>query len=334
MTKDLVSVILPYYNAEAYLSDAIESILSQSYTNLELLLVDNNSLDKSKEIAAKYAKRDRRVICLATSNQGVSHAHNHGLSYASGEFIARMDADDISHPDRIRAQKAFIKSNPEVGLVGSCVKFDSTVEKHEGLASFVDWSNAIQEQKDIIFNRFVELPIVNPTFFIRRSIIDTYGSYHHGDFPEDYEFLLRIINHGVKVAKLPDPLLIWRDHATRLTRTDERYSAEAFFDVKVMYLINHLEKTKQIDQPIWLWGAGKLGKRKASLLQKKGLRIAGFIDIDTHKVGDNCVHFSNISKDKQPFILSLVSNRNKGKEVKNYLMSLGYSEFEDFILMG
>src|SRR6056297_406605 len=113
-----ISVILPFQNAETTLSEAVQSIVNQTFPDFELLLVDNNSSDNSRNIACKWAKKDQRISLLEEKRPGVAHAMNCGLKNAGGRFVARMDADDISHPERLEKQLLFLKKNPDTGLVG------------------------------------------------------------------------------------------------------------------------------------------------------------------------------------------------------------------------
>src|SRR5687767_12786911 len=108
MQAPRVSVLLPYYNAAATIGAAIESILAQTFVDLELLLIDNVSTDESSSIALDFIKRDPRVRSIGESRIGISHALNTGLFHANGDLIARMDADDVSLPDRIMEQVTFM----------------------------------------------------------------------------------------------------------------------------------------------------------------------------------------------------------------------------------
>ncbi|HDR52516.1 MAG TPA: glycosyltransferase family 2 protein, partial [Mariniphaga anaerophila] len=230
-----VSVILPYFNAENTLANAVKSILNQTFSFFELLLVNNNSTDKSFSVAQALAENDSRIRLLHETTQGVDHAMNCGLENSRGRFIARMDADDISHHERLEKQVRFLRENSDTGLVGSFVKYVPHSLGTGGFERFVQWSNSFQSAEDIEMYRFMEIPVVNPTILFRRELFEKLGGCRQGDFPEDYEMQLRFLDAGVKMAKLPEPLLEWHDYSTRLTRTDERYTTEAFFRIKARY---------------------------------------------------------------------------------------------------
>jgi len=330
-----VSVILPFYNAGKTLVAAVESILQQTFTNFELLLIDNNSTDTSKSIARKFAEKDHRIHLLSEEKQGVAHAMNCGLENARGRFVARMDADDISMPERLEKQVHFLKNNLEIGLVGSEVKYIAHEKNTAGFNRFVKWVNSFHSPEEIDFNRFVEIPVVNPTVLFRRELYEKLGGCFQGNFPEDYEMQLRYLEAGVKMAKLPEPLLEWHDTSTRLTRTDDRYSTEAFSRTKAVYFKKWSEKQNRFHPDIWVWGAGRKTRQRAKLLEKEGLKIQGFIDIVKGKTTEKeTLHFTEIPDPGRLFIIPMVTKRGAREQIKSYLSGAAYEEGKDFMLMG
>lgn len=234
----LISVILPFFNAP-FLKEAIESILTQTYPNYELILVDNGSTDESSEVADSYQDLPN-VVLVREPMHGVVHAANKGIAVARGEFIARMDADDISIPNRLELQYEHLRRNADVDVVSGLVKYLGSSE-NEGFTHYVNWLNSILSKKEIYLNQFVEFPIANPSMMFRREIVAKYGAFSDGDFPEDYEFFLRLQSHGVAMEKVNTPILQWRDTPGRLTRTDSKYTNEAFFRIKARYLAQWLK---------------------------------------------------------------------------------------------
>ncbi len=330
-----VSVILPFYNAENTLESAIKSIMNQSFHDFELLLIDNNSTDRSFSISKSWVETDSRIHLLKEEKQGVANAMNCGLKNARGKFIARMDADDVSMPRRLEKQVQFLKNNPEIGFVGSKVKYVSHNENTAGFQRFVDWANSFHSHEEIELNRFVEIPIINPTILFRREIFEKYGGCFDGDFPEDYEMQLRYLEAGIKMAKLNEHLLEWHDYSTRLTRTDKRYSTEAFFKTKAKYFKSWSEINNPFHPNIWVWGAGRKTRQRAKLFEKEGIIIDGFIDIVKSKTTQKItIHFSEIPDPGNFFIVSIVTKSGARGQIKEFLLKANYIEGEDFILMG
>ncbi|WP_456459378.1 glycosyltransferase [Reichenbachiella sp.] len=330
----MISIIIPYHNVAKTFGQAIISLLDQTNQNFELLLIDNNSTDQSKDIAIKFASKDLRIKLLSETQQGVVFAANTGMRAAKGEFIARMDADDVAHPERLKRQLNHLNSNPDIAISAAQVNYKTNNHELSDFSHFVKWSNNLTSWNDIYQNRFVEFPVVNPTLMFRRSLLEEVGYLKEGGFPEDYEWFLRVIDKGFKVEKLPLPLLDWHDSSSRLTRTDPRYQSDAFFRIKTEYLTKHLKNINQTK--VWIWGAGNLGLKRSQLLLNHGIEILGYIDIKKGKQlnGFSCVHFEDIQIETQPFIISYITNRNKRDEVRSFLASKGYQEGKNYIIAG
>ncbi len=334
ITIPLVSVVLPFYNSEATLAGAIDSILNQSFSEFELLLIDNNSSDNSPIIAQDFGRRDKRISILLECRQGVDFAMNCGLKNARGKYIARMDADDISHPERLKKQVRFLNENSDYGLVGSYVSYVSHIRRTNGFIRFVNWVNSFHSANDIECKQFIEIPVVNPTIMLRRKLYEMYGGCRQGNFPEDYEMLLRYLDAGVRMAKLPEPLLEWHDYSSRLTRNDERYSKEAFFRTKAAYLKNWSLKNNPEHPVIWVWGAGRKTRQRARLLELEGLIIRGYIDIVKKKDSkERILHFSEIPPPGQSFIVSMVGRYGAQEKIRKFLLGKQYKEMKNFIFL-
>lgn len=330
-----ITVILPFYNAANTLATAIKSIINQSFGNFEFLLIDNNSTDTSFSIARIFAEKDSRIKLLKEKKQGVANAMNLGLKNALGIYVARMDADDISMPLRLEKQLQYLIENPTVEFVGCHVKYIPHNKNTAGFKRFVDWANSFNTPTEIDLNRFIEIPIINPTLLFRKELFEKYGGCLDGDFPEDYEMQLRYLEAGVKMAKLDEPLLEWHDFSTRLTRTDERYTTEAFFKIKAKYFKNWSEINNSFHPKIWVWGAGRKTRQRAKLLIQEGIKIDGFIDIaDSKTTLKNRIHFKEIPKPGKIFIVSMVTNYGAREKIRKFLLQANYVEGENFILMG
>ncbi len=334
-----VSIILPVYNGVDCIADAIESILQQSFQDFELLVVENGSSDGTKKLLLQYADHPKvEIYNLEKAN--LVEAINYGLQQSRGEYIARMDADDISHIDRLQKQIDFFGANPELGLVATQVEFKSSLEKSEGLAFYVEWQNRALTTTDIELRRFIESPIAHPTVMIKREILIEAGGWRDGQFPEDYELWLRLMDGGIKMAKIPEKLLIWSDHGERLTRSDDRYAIKNFYSVKSKYLARWIEQRLenfQDGKPLYIWGAGKKSSKNARLLEQFGIKIDAFIDVDPKKIGKEIdgreiISYLELDRLRSAFILSYVGNRGKGVEILEYLLNNGFKEGRDFLL--
>ena len=207
-----ISVVMPVYNASSYLADAIESILNQTYSHFELILLNDNSTDNSLEIIHKYQKIDNRIVVVnKLQNIGPALLRNEGFDMAGGDFIALMDADDIAMPTRFEKQLKIFQNNPEIGVCGTWFtlfgnKIDNQVIKHS------------EFHETIKLNFLTDCNIGNPTTMIRKGVLSSFR-YQKEFVPiEDYELWSRILN-TTKFYNIQESLLNYRWHETNISHT-------------------------------------------------------------------------------------------------------------------
>ncbi len=203
-----VSVLLPVYNSERYVREAIGSVLAQTFSDFELITVDDGSTDGSLQILREFAQRDARVRVISRPNTGIAGALNDAIAVARGEFLARMDADDISMPARFQLQVDFMRQHPDVVLLGSRVQL---VEPYGSPVYETD--HALDHEtidRDLLLG--VGWAVVHPVAMMRTSAIQRAGGYRPDRVPiEDLDLFLRLTEIG-RAANLPDILLHYRQH--------------------------------------------------------------------------------------------------------------------------
>ncbi len=322
---------MPVRNGERTLREAIESVLRQTLTNLELIVVDDGSVDDSPSIARELARRDGRVRLVSQAALGIVAALQRGIRESRGSCIARMDADDICLPTRLAEQREMLETHSDLGLVSCLVEHLAEHDDQQGYRRHVDWLNRQVTAADIELAQFIESPLAHPSVMFRRELIDRFGGYRDGDFPEDYELWLRWLEAGVRMQKVPEILLRWRDLPGRLSRTDGRYDLEAFFRVKAKYLARWLARLNPHHPRIWLWGASRLARRRASYLLDEGIEIEGFIDLRPGLIGTRINGKPVISRERLPhpgslFAVVLVSARDARAEIRTLAQRQGYEE--------
>lgn len=271
-----ISVVLPIFNEESLLEEALESLLRQTEPDFEVIAVDDGSTDGTPALLDQFAARDGRVKPVRQPHAGIVAALNRGLAEAGGAYVARMDADDVARPHRLQRQADFLDRERGIGLISSRVEYLGDVERNAGLAHFVAWTNSLTSEEDISLYRFVESPVVHPSVMFRRELVKQFGGYRDGPFPEDYELWLRWMERGVRMAKLEETLLEWRERPDRLTRTDSRYSPEAFYRTKAPYLYRWLERHNPHHPAVIVWGADLGGvARRAGIDRAEARQVAG-----------------------------------------------------------
>ncbi len=328
----VVSVIMPVRNGGDYLETAVESILGQSFSSLELILVDDHSVDAA---ISELSTVDPRLLLLENRGRGVSSAFNTGLSRARGEFIARMDADDISLPGRIEQQYRYFQSHPDVDICGACVEIFTDGEVAGGNMRYQAWLNACRSPGQIHWEMFIESPIPNPTAMFRRAAILRLGGYRDPDWPEDYDLFLRADALGMKMGKPEHILLHWREHAKRLTRTDQRYDLRRFQAAKAHFLSTNRLSGKG---PVVLWGAGPSGRLMHDLLLEEGTRVRGFLEVHPRRIGGEkrglpVWPIEEIDRMDDAFILVAVGAAGARAKIREFMHKRELSEGEHFLFV-
>lgn len=328
---------MPVRNASESLERAVWSICNQTLKDWELIAVDDYSDDATVALLEKLGRSEPRIRLVKNKARGIVSALDTGLELARGRFVARMDADDYSHADRLEAQTKFLETHPEIGVAGCLVRFGGDRRGCAGLALYVDWLNTLVSHEQIWLNRFIESPLAHPSVMFRRELANKFGTYRHGDFPEDYELWLRWIEAGVRMAKVPRELLIWHDSPRRLSRTDPRYRPEAFYKCKAEYLARWLKANLAGNRRVMVWGAGRETRLRAEHLTACGVEINGYIDIDPRKQGRcfrdrNVIGPESLPRPHEAFVLGYVSKRGARELIRARLADAGYIEGQDFIM--
>lgn len=325
----VISVVMPVHNAAPTLSAAVESLLRQTEPAWELVAIDDGSTDASGAILEAYARRHRRIRVIRAERRGLVVALNAGLAAATGWLIARFDADDICLPERLAHQRRRFDSRPDVGLVASRVRFGGDPALAAGYARHVSWTNRLLSHDDISLARFVESPLAHPSVMFRRALVEHWGGYEDGDFPEDYELWLRWLESGVRMEKLAETLLVWNDSPTRLSRSDSRYAKEAFYRLKARYLARWLAVHNPHHPAVIVWGAGRITRKRVQHLVEQGITVDAFIDIDPHKIGRRIGGRPVLAPGELPahgtsFVVSYVGGSDAREQIESSLRASGY----------
>ena len=278
-----ISVVVPVFNAESTIERAVDSILGQSLSPLELIVVDDGSTDQTMQVLNSF--NDDRIVLVQQPHQGVVAAANVGTELAKAPLIARMDADDVSDLERLEKQAKWLRIH-ELDAVGCQIRItDEQGGRSASLSRYAKWINDETITSDSIAAlRFVELPIVNPTILGRREYFEL--GFRDNGFPEDYDLMLRAAATGMKFGKVPETLFDWTDSAGRLTRTHENFSDDAFMRCRRTHLLaGPMAEVECVD----LWGIGKTGKPWLRWLQQNKIDVRRAYDINPRKI-DSVIH--------------------------------------------
>lgn len=232
-----ISVLMPVYNAAPYLREAIDSILGQTYADFEFIILNDGSTDASGSIVDSY--QDTRIKHINNKlNAGLVATLNTGIDLAQGEYIARMDADDISLPERFAKQVEFMDRHPEVGVCGTAYRYFGDLDRTE---------TPLQDHREVFTFLSRNSSLGHPTTMIRRSVLNQHAIRYESEygFAADYAFWIRI-GQFAHLTSLPEPLLRYRWHASNMSKTDpDRKNAVA----QARMLWHELMIDRQLEKP-------------------------------------------------------------------------------------
>lgn len=280
-----------------------------------------------------WAAEDPRVHVITQKPKGIVAALQRAVKAARGDILVRMDADDIAYSNRIRKQVELLDAQPDVGACGTLVRYFPRTDVQGGAQRYEAWINTLVEHDDIVREIFVECPIAHPTLAIRKDVLEQVGGYTEEEWPEDYDLIFRLWRAGIKMAKVPEILLRWRERPDRSSRTHERYSEDAFRRCKVHYLKKSI--LNGFDGVV-VWGAGPIGKAFALELQQQKIKVRAFVELDQRKIGQTIHEAPVISPDdvggySGALVVAAVGQPNARDEIRRVLVEAGWEEGRSFV---
>lgn len=332
----VISVVMPCYNNAGTLDASLNSLARQTLTDFEVIVIDDGSSDGTGGILQDWSRQDERIRVHHQTHQGIIPALNRGLNACQAGYVARMDADDRCHPERLKKQVEYLDAHPKIDVVGSLVSGFPTDQVREGFRVYLRWLNSLVTEAEIRREIFVESPLPHPSVTFRLEAVEEAGGYQDRGWAEDYDLWLRLYLAGVRFAKVPEVLLEWREHPERLTRTDSRYSLENFLRAKAHYLIRGPLNGRDA---VIIWGAGMMGKRLSKHLLRAGAPQVAFVDVDPKKIGrtrrglpiiapeDLPERWNGLSK---PVLLAAVGARGARELIRDQLNEFGLREGRDW----
>jgi len=332
----VVSVVMPVHNHEATCAAALASIRQQSLRDVEIIAVDDGSTDGSRGALEHAAERDPRVRIVSIPHGGIVAALQAGVASSGAPLIARMDADDWSHPERIAKQVAFLDGNPDVGAVDCRVELGWSHVTGGGMVDYVGRLNSLLGWPDLRNSLFEESPLVHPAALMRRTALDAAGGYRDDPWPEDYSLWLRMVAAGYRLAKIDEVLFRWNDPPGRLTRTGPRYEGACIAALKARFLA--VLRPQVAAQGCQLWGMGPTGKMTLSALQREGVRVVRAFDVDPRKIGNRVggvrIHpLDELPSCRGQLTLVALGTRPAKALAQKHLAALKFAPWEDYLLL-
>ncbi len=323
------------YNGEKHIKETIQSVLSQTFRDFELIIINDGSTDRTHEILNSYDDPRIKVFSFP-KNKGIPVALNFGIERSKGDYIVKVDGDDIQHTERFEKQLEFMVDNPGLSMSKTSLSYfpdDTSVEKSDRFKAskqYMEFYKNSASNPNVISERLRwYCCVVHSTMMIKTEVLKKY-QYRHFPIFEDYDLFYRLNEDGLLIGHLNETLVRVRvssDSTTMRTQKDK-------FD-EFAYLIKerNLERFKQ-NESIYIWGAGQFGESVLKVLLNRGWRIQGFFDSNAEKHG-KLINGYMISKPIINFEKKhkvIIASQPGMFQIIKYLKEFNYISEEDFMV--
>jgi glycosyltransferase involved in cell wall biosynthesis len=323
---------MPAFDAEATLPASLRSVQRQTETRWECVVVDDGSGDGTLARARAFAARDPRFRVVAAPHRGLVAALNLGIGACRAPLVARMDADDVMHRDRLAAQLAALDAAPGIAGVGCHVRLFPRGGLGPGLRAYERWLASVDSPARVRAEAFVECPLAHPTLVVRRPILAALG-YRDAGWPEDYDLVLRLLAAGHELGVVPRRLVGWRQRPDQLSRTHPRYAIERFAVCKAAFLAHGFLAG---GDTYVLWGYGGTGRALRRALLAHGKRPSLVVEMHPGRLGQRIHGAPVIAVDELlrrpegPIVASVAGAEARGR-IRDALAGIGLRETHDFV---
>jgi len=327
-----ISVLLPVFEGAATLRACLTSIARQTHRNWECVVVDDGSSDRSLEIARRAVELDSRFRVVSRPHRGLVSALNTGIANCRGRTIARMDADDLMHRERLASQAAALDASPELAAVGCGVRLFPRRSLGPGMRRYERWLNSIDSAERVVADAFVECPVAHPTLVIRREVLLELG-YRDAGWPEDYDLILRMIAARKPIGVVRRRLLAKRSGARALSAASETYATGRFTACKAAFLARTFLAA---DRHYVLWGYGATGRALRRALCEHDRTPAAIVELHPGRIG-NTIHSAPVIRPDElaawrelPLVVSVAGDEAR-RSIRADLERRGYRELRDYV---
>lgn len=332
MLRPTVSIVLPARDAARTIDACLRSVSRQTLHDWECLVLDDGSADDTGAQAEAWARRDARFRVHRLPRRGLVGTLNAGLALCRGRLAARMDADDLMRRDRLALQAAMLDEHPTLAGVGCHVRLFPRAALTAGRRVYEAWLNGVRDAFDVRRDAFVECPLAHPALMVRRQVLSSFG-YRETAWPEDYDLVLRLLEAGHDLGVVARRLVMWRDGAARLSRTDPRYGLERFAACKAHFLARGFLAAT----PTYvLWGYGATGRALRRALVDEDRLPSHIVEVAPGRIGQRIHDVPVVPVDAvprlrgRPIVVSVAFSEPR-RQIREVLTSIRFVEGRDFI---
>ncbi len=313
---------MPVKNAGQYLRACIQSIVEQSFTDWELLIVDDHSSDNSIGVSKEFIKADTRIRTCSNDGHGIIPALSMAFANTSGNYVTRMDADDIMPQGRLEKMVDKLEDAAPKTVVTGLVKYFADQPVSDGYLNYEKWLNEVNLKGEQWQNIYRECVIASPNWMARRSELLEINAFQESAYPEDYELVFRWYQNNFTITNINAVTLLWREHPLRTSRTSSNYNQRAFFKLKI-------EKFLELENrpgDVVLWGSNAKANLAAEVLRGNGVPFH-WMDLAeeiTRRRDQEIGHYRDIEQlDQVKLLIAVYPGATERKRLEAYLSGLG-----------
>lgn len=325
-----ISLIMPFYQAETFIREALLSLLEQDFTDWELIAVNDQSSDSGATIVEEFVFEDVRFRLFQNQEKGIIPALQLGLQKARGKYIGRFDADDRLPPERLRLMSSFLDGAKPKTIVTGMVQYFSDRPISNGYSKYQNWLNETNLNGETWDEIYRECPIGSPNWLMDRKALLAIGGFDGLSYPEDYDWCFRCYQHKFEVQCLSSTTLFWREHPNRTSRNSENYQQAAFFELKIKRFIE-----LEAFEDLVLWGSGRKARITAAILRENGVRFR-WMDLEPSRFPEG-IHGQEIedyrrieARNGQKLLIGVYPNPAKRNDLEAFLISRKLQKGRDY----
>ena len=319
-----ISILMPAKNASQFINACIDSVIAQNFKAWELLVVDDFSDDKTFEILSQYSFSDKRIKVFKNNSVGIIPALSLAFQHSKGNYITRMDADDIMPTNKLDLFLTEIRRSSLKTVITGKVNYFSNESVSNGYTRYQNWLNNLGSLKNRYAQIYRECIVASPNWIAHRSCFENEINIEDLIYPEDYDMVFKWYKTGYQIKQINETTHLWREHENRTSRTNIDYQQKAFFTLKTNYFI---DIELQVDEKIQLIGAGIKGKLVAKILNERNVKFDWFDFNSQQESIDGILNFiqpiSYITKNHKSILTVWPESEITQQEITDYLTGIG-----------
>lgn len=331
MSAGLISILTPFKNTGKYIRDCIDSIVEQSYSNWELILVNDHSTDQSLDIIKEYIFHDNRIKVYDNTGKGIIPALRKGFKESTGAYITRMDSDDIMAKNRLETMLKDLQQNGAGHVALGQVKYFGKSGINDGYLKYEKWLNNLTKRGQNYREIYKECVIPSPCWMVCREDLIKVNAFNPDRYPEDYDLTFRFYEHGIKCISTSALLHFWRDYPNRTSRTHPHYAQNSFLELKMYYFLKLDYDSRRI---LTIWGAGFKGKTIAKILVKNKIDFQWICNnpkkIGKKIYGKELMDFESLGRITNPQCIITVANPKSQARIRSYMKTQEMHAVKDY----